>query len=349
MTRVALNGFGRIGRQIFKILWTRFPQLQIAAIGVTDPSKTATRAILLKYDSVYGRFGPEVEARIEGKKGALVVDGRDVPVVARNERYGPTRWTSYGIDIVIDATGYCRTAAQAAQHLSQGARKVIITQPMEGEDVTLIMGVNHGQYDPARHQIISASTASTACLAPLAHVLQQRVGLVEGMITSVHAITNGQSLLDKARDDPRASRAAGLNIVPTRTTAVEEAAHIVPTLRNHFLGSALAVPVPTVSMLDLTAHLAEALTIDDVNECFRIAANGELKGIMDVTDEALVSSDFIGNPHSAVVDANATMVAGPLVKVNAWFDNEWGYANRVCDLAALIGAQMEQPAPARVA
>src|SRR5512143_595773 len=154
MTRVALNGFGRIGRQIFKIMWTRFPQLEIAAIGVTDPSKTETRAILLKYDSVYGRFGPEVEARIDGKKGALVVDGRDVPVVARNQRYGPTRWASYGIDIVIDATGYCRTAAQAEQHLQQGAHKVIITQPMEGEDVTLIMGVNHDQYDPAQHRII---------------------------------------------------------------------------------------------------------------------------------------------------------------------------------------------------
>ncbi|MBI5878684.1 MAG: type I glyceraldehyde-3-phosphate dehydrogenase [Chloroflexi bacterium] len=347
MTRVALNGFGRIGRQIFKILWARFPQLEIVAIGVTDPTKTETRAILLKYDSVYGQFAPEVEARVDGKKSALVVNGRSVPVVARQERYGPTRWTSYGADIVIDATGYCRTADRARQHLSQGAKKVIVTQPMEGEDVTLIMGVNHGQYDPARHHIVSSSTASTICLAPVAHALQQRVGLLEGMITSVHAITNGQSLLDKVRDDPRASRAAGLNIVPTRTTAVEEAAHIVPSLRNHFLGSALAVPVPTVSLLDLTAHLAEPLTIEAVNGCFRVAAAGEMKGIMDVTEEELVSSDFIGNPYSAVVDARATMVAGPLVKVNAWYDNEWGYSNRVCDLAALIAMKMEPAAPAR--
>ena len=341
MTRIALNGFGRIGRQIFKILWKDYPQLEVAAIGVTDPAKTPTRAILLKYDSVYGQFAPEVEARVEGKKNSLVVGNREIPIVARMERYGPTRWASYGVDIVIDATGYCRTAQIAEQHLKQGARKVIVTMPMDGEDITIIMGVNHGEYDPQRHHIISSSTASTTCLAPVAHILQQRVGVVEGMMTSVHAVTNGQSLLDKARDDPRASRSAGLNIVPTSTTAVEEASHIVPSLKDKFLGSALAVPVPTVSIIDLTAHLAEALTIEEVNQCFRDAAADSMKGILAVTDEELVSSDFIRNPHSAIVDAKSTMTAGPLVKVNAWYDNEWGYANRVCDLAALMTQKME--------
>jgi glyceraldehyde 3-phosphate dehydrogenase len=336
MTRIALNGFGRIGRQIFKILWQNYPHLEVVAIGVTDPRRTPTRAILLKYDSVYGQFPPEVEARMDGKINSLIVDGREIPIVARMERYGPTRWASYGVDIVIDATDYCRTAQLAEQHRKQGASKVIVTMPMDGEDITLIMGVNHAEYNPERHHIISASTASTTCLAPLARALEQRVGLIEGMMTTVHSYTNGQSLLDKARDDPRASRSAAINIVPTRTTAVEEASHIVPALKGHFLGSALAVPVPTVSLLDLTAHLADSLTIDEVNQMFRDAADGPMKGILAVTDEELVSSDFVGDSHSAVVDASSTMTAGPLVKVNAWYDNEWGYANRVCDLTQLI-------------
>ncbi|MEP7199177.1 MAG: glyceraldehyde 3-phosphate dehydrogenase NAD-binding domain-containing protein, partial [Chloroflexota bacterium] len=335
MTRIALNGFGRIGRQIFKILWQKYPHLEVVAIGVTDPSQTATRAILLKYDSTYGQFAPDVEPLVEGKKNCLVVAGRAIPIVARMERYGPTRWASYGAEIVIDATGYCRTAQLAAQHLKQGAQKVIVTMPMDGEDITLIMGVNHGEYDQQRHHIISASTASTTCLAPVAHVLQQRVGIIEGMMTTVHAVTNRQSLLDKVTDDPRASRSAGQNIVPTRTTAVEEAAHIIPQLKHKFRGSALAVPVPTVSLLDLTAHLAEPLPIEEINQLFRDAAAGPMHGILAVTDDELVSSDFIGDTHSAVVDAKSTMTAGPLVKVNAWYDNEWGYANRVCDLTAM--------------
>ncbi len=341
MTRIALNGFGRIGRQIFKILWQRYPQLEVVAIGVTDPRRTGTRAILLKYDSVYGQFAPDVDICDDGKKNCLIVAGREIPIVARMERYGPTRWASYGVDMVIDATGYCRTAQIAEQHLRQGAQRVLVTMPMDGEDITLIMGVNHAQYDPRRHRIISTSTASTTCLAPVAQVLQQHVGVIEGMMTTVHAVTNGQSLLDKARDDPRASRSANLNIVPTRTTAVEEAAHIVPALRNRFLGSALAVPVPTVSLLDLTAHLAQPLTIDEVNQKFREAAAGPMKGILAVTDEELVSSDLIGDAHSAVVDAKSTMTAGPLVKINAWYDNEWGYANRVCDLAWMVAEQEE--------
>jgi glyceraldehyde 3-phosphate dehydrogenase len=341
MTRIALNGFGRIGRQIFKILWQKYPQLEVVAIGVTDPRRTPTRAILLKYDSVYGQFAPDVEPCVDGKKNCLIVDGREIPIVARMERYGPTRWASYGVDLVIDATGYCRTAQIAEQHLRQGAERVIVTMPMDGEDITLIMGVNHVEYDPTRHRIISASTASTTCLAPVARALEQRVGLIEGMMTTVHAVTNGQSLLDKARDDPRASRSANLNIVPTRTTAVEEAAHIIPSLKNRFLGAALAVPVPTVSLLDLTAHLAAPMTIDDINQTFRDAAAGPMHGILAVTDDELVSSDFIGDTHSAIVDAKATMTAGPLVKVHAWYDNEWGYANRVCDLADLVSGQGE--------
>jgi glyceraldehyde 3-phosphate dehydrogenase len=345
MTRIALNGFGRIGRQIFKVLWQKYPHLEVVAIGVTDPGRTATRAILLKYDSVYGQFAPEVEHCVEGKRNSLIVDGREIPIVARMERYGPTRWASYGVDIVIDATGYCRTAQLAEQHLRSGAQKVIVTMPMEGEDITVIMGVNDGAYDPDRHHIISSSTASTICLAPVVSVLEQRVGLLEGMLTTVHAMTNGQSLLDKALDDPRASRSAAMNIVPTRTTAVEEASHILPALKNRFLGSALAVPVPTVSLLDLTAHLAEAMSSDDVNQTFREAADGPMRGILAVTDEELVSSDFTGDTHSAVVDAKSTMTAGPLVKVNAWYDNEWGYANRVGDLTALI-AQKSERAPA---
>ena len=344
MTRIALNGFGRIGRQVFKVLWQKYPRLEVCAIGVTDPSRTPTRAILLKYDSVYGQFAPAVEPCVEGKKNCLVVDGREIPLVARMERYGPTRWASYGADIVIDATGYCRTRQLAERHLHQGAQKAIVTMPMEGEDITIIMGVNQSDYDPQQHHIISSSTASTMCLAPVAKVLQDEVGVIEGMMTTVHSYTNGQSLLDKAREDPRASRAAHLNIVPTRTTAVEEASHIVPALKDRCLGSALAVPVPVVSLLDLTAHLAEPLSSDQVNQAFREASLGGMQGILGYTEDELVSSDFIGDSHSAVMDAKSTMTAGPLVKVQAWYDNEWGYANRVADLAALIADELE-PAP----
>ena len=342
MIRIALNGFGRIGRQVFKVLWQKYPRLEVCAIGVTDPNRTPTRAILLKYDSVYGQFPPEVEPRVEGRKNCIAVDGREIPIVARLERYGPMRWASYGADIVIDATGYCRTRALAERHLSQGARKVIVTMPMEGEDVTIIMGVNHDDYDPRQHDVISSSTASTMCLAPVAKVLQDKVGLIEGMMTTVHSYTNGQSLLDKAREDPRASRAAHLNIVPTRTTAVEEASHIVPALKQHFLGSALAVPVPVVSLLDLTAHLAEPLSIEQVNQAFRDASAGPMQGILGYTEDELVSSDFVGDTHSAVLDAKSSMTAGPLVKVQAWYDNEWAYANRVADLAALIAGHMDE-------
>ncbi len=344
MTRIALNGFGRIGRQVFKVLWQKYPHLEVRAIGVTDPNRTPTRAILLKYDSVYGQFAPEVEPGVDVKRNCIVVGGREIPVVARLERYGPTRWASYGVDIVIDATGYCRTRALAEHHLSQGAHKTIVTMPMEGEDITIIMGVNQGDYDPSQHHVISSSTASTMCLAPVAKVLQDRVGVIEGMMTTVHSYTNGQSLLDKAREDPRASRAAHLNIVPTRTTAVEEASHILPALKRRFLGSALAVPVPVVSLLDLTAHLAEPLSIEEVNQAFREASAGAMQGILGYTEDELVSSDFIGDAHSAVLDAKSTMTAGPLVKVQAWYDNEWAYANRVADLTALIAEQMD-PAP----
>ncbi len=342
MTRIALNGFGRIGRQVFKILWQKYPHLEVVAIGVTDPNRTPTRAILLKYDSVYGQFAPEVEAIVEGKKNGLVVDGREIPVVARMERYGPTRWAAYGVDLVIDATGYCRTRQIAEHHLRQGAKKVIVTMPMEDEDITLIMGVNHQAYNPQRHQIVSASSCTANCLAPLVHVLQERVGMIEGMMTTVHAVTNSQSLLDKAKDDPRLSRSAHLNIVPSDTGASEEAAHIIPALKNKFVGAALRVPVPTVSLLDLTAHLAEPLAIEEVNQAFRDAAAGPMKNILAVTDDELVSSDFIGDLHSAIVDAKSTMTAGPLVKVQAWYDNEWGYSHRVADLAALV-AQSLQP------
>jgi glyceraldehyde 3-phosphate dehydrogenase len=342
MTRIALNGFGRTGRQVFKILWHKYPHLEVVAIGVTEATRTLTRAILLKHDSVYGAFAPEVEARADGKKNCLIVDGREIPVVARNERYGPTRWASYGVDIVIDATGYCPNRHTAEQHLRQGAKKVIATQPMEDEDLTVIMGVNHHAYDPSKHHILSSSSCTANCLAPVAAVLQRRAGLVEGMMTTVHAVTNSQSLLDKARDDARLSRSAYMNIVPTKSGAVQEVSHIVPALKGKFMGSALRVPVPTVSILDLTAHLAEPLTIEQVNQTFREAAADYLKGILTVTDDELVSSDFVGDERSAIVDAKSTMTAGPLVKVNAWYDNEWGYAHRVADLAQWVAHHLEE-------
>jgi glyceraldehyde 3-phosphate dehydrogenase len=246
------------------------------------------------------------------------------------------------VDIVIDATGYCPDRHTAEQHLRQGAQKVIATQPMEDEDLTVIMGVNHQAYDPQKHHVLSASSCTANCLAPVADVLQRRAGLVEGMMTTIHAITNSQSLLDKARDDARLSRSAHLNIVPTKSGAVQEVSHIVPALKGKFMGSALRVPIPTVSILDLTAHLAQPLTIEQVNQAFREAAAGYLHGILTVTDDELVSSDFVGDERSAIVDAKSTMTAGPLVKVNAWYDNEWGYAHRVADLTHLVAQHLEE-------
>lgn len=345
--RIALNGFGRIGRQIFKILWQDFPQLEVVGIGVTDPTMTETRAILLKYDSTYGEFPPEVEAVVEDKKNALLVDGKEIPVIAR-DRIEWLPWKDLGVDIVIEATGKYRDADKAVGHILAGASRVIITapdKPMGSADFTVVLGVNEHRFDPEKHTIISCASCTTNCLAPLAKVLHERFGIVQGLLTTVHAYTTSQQLLDKADKDPRRARAAALSIIPTTTGAAEAVAAVLPELYGKFTGTALRVPVPTVSLVDFTVQLARKATVQEINGAFGEEAQGRLKGILGVTEKPLVSVDFVKDPRSAVVDLTLTQAIGHLAKVFAWYDNEWGYSYRICDLAYYIAKRDPALAP----
>lgn len=341
-TKVAINGFGRVGRQVLKILLLDpADEFEVVAIGVTDPSQTEVRAQLLKHDSVYGKFPGQVEALVDGRN-ALVVDGHEIRICARN-RYGPVPlWGMMGVDIVIEATGYLKSREHLTDHLRAGARKVIVTTPAPGADVTLVYGVNHQTYDPVRHHIVSAGSCTTNCLAPVAWSLHQHFGIAAGMMSTVHAYTNDQRVLDKTHKDPRRARAAACNIIPATTGAAKGLGAVLPELAGRLDGSALRVPVPAVSLVEFVAQLERPADAQAVNEAFRADAEESLRGILAVSDEPLVSSDFIGNPHSAVVDAALTMVAGALAKVSAWYDNEWGYSARVVDLAALVAANLEE-------
>ncbi|MFQ6058040.1 MAG: type I glyceraldehyde-3-phosphate dehydrogenase [Anaerolineae bacterium] len=343
-TRVAINGFGRIGRQVLKIIHQQHSDsLQVVAIGVTDPSQTETRAHLLKHDSTYGAFPAHVEARVNGHINAIYVDGQEIRICGCN-RYGPVPfWGRMGVDLVIEATGLLKQRWELDDHLRAGAHKVIVTAPTTGADVTIVWGVNQDHYHPLHHHIISASSCTTNCLAPIAHVLHRRFGLVSGLMTTVHAYTNSQRLLDKTHPDPRRARAAAVNIIPTTTGASKEIGAVLPTLGPRMNGTALRVPVPAVSLMDLVAQVEAPVDARAVNDALREAAQGELRGILKVCDEPLVSSDFIGDPHSAIVDAAFTMGVGQLIKVSAWYDNEWGYACRVVDLARYVAATLERP------
>lgn len=334
VTRIAINGFGRIGRQVFKIIWDHYPELQVAAIGVTDLSKTNVQALLLQHDSTYGQFHRPVHAQMTNRTGSIVVDGRQVSVVPR--RTPKRSWADYGIDIVIDATGRWKRQPLDGEHLSEGAKKVIVTEPMDFADVTVVYGVNQDVYDPRQHHIISASSCTTTALSPIAKVLDERFGVREGFVTAIHAYTNSQNLLDASHTDPRRARAAGYNIIPTTTGTSDALDKVLPGLGVRVGAAALRVPVPTVSLVDLIVHLEEPATADQVNEAFYQAAAGPLRGILDISDKPLVSADYAGNPHSAVIDALSTAVAGQLVRVAAWYDNEWGYSSRVADLTACV-------------
>ncbi|MBI2845186.1 MAG: type I glyceraldehyde-3-phosphate dehydrogenase [Chloroflexi bacterium] len=333
--RIALNGFGRIGRQIFKIIWQDFPQMEVVGIGVTDPTVTPTRAILLKYDSTYGVFPPEVEAVVEGKTHALRVDGKEVPIIAR-DRIEWLPWKDLAVDIVIEATGKYRDPDKAIGHILAGASRVIITapdKPMGSADFTVVMGINEHRFDPEKHTLISCASCTTNCLAPVAKVLHERFGIEQGLLTTVHAYTTSQQLLDKAHKDPRRARSANLSIIPTTTGAAEALAAVMPELLGKCTGMALRVPVPSVSLVDFTVELTRKATAKEINAAFKEESQGGLKGILGVTDKPLVSVDFVKDPRSAVVDLSLTQTVGRLAKVFAWYDNEWGYSYRVCDLA----------------
>jgi glyceraldehyde 3-phosphate dehydrogenase len=330
--RVGINGFGRIGRQSMKAMLERHPQ-DIEVVAVNDLTDTQTNAHLLKYDSTYGRFPGEVEAT----EDTLIVNGHPIKVLAqRNPAEIP--WGDLGVDIVIESTGFFTDAEKAAAHLKGGAKKVIISAPAKGEDITIVLGVNEQMYNPERHNIISNASCTTNCLAPTVKVLNDTFGIEYGLMNTIHSYTNDQRILDQVHKDLRRARSAGANIIPTTTGAARALALVIPELKGRFDGMSLRVPTITVSVVDFVATLRQGVTKEAVNAAFKEAARGALSGILDITEEPLVSSDFRGDSHSAIVDGLSTMVVGNnMVKVIAWYDNEWGYSCRVADLTDYIG------------
>jgi len=333
-TKVGINGFGRIGRLALKAIKQRAAN-KLEVVVVNDLTDAKTNAHLFKYDSNYGVYPGKVEA----KDDSIIVDDREIKVLAERD---PAKipWRDYGVDIVIESTGLFREAAKAASHLQGGAKKVIISAPAREEDITVVLGVNEGQYDPAKHYIISNGSCTTNCIAPVVKILQQNFGVSRGLMTTIHSYTNDQRILDVFHRDLRRARAAATNIIPTTTGAARVVGVVIPELKGKIHGIAIRVPTSVVSIVDFVADLDREVTAEEVNHAFQRAAEGELKGIVEYCDEPLVSSDFKGNPASAIFDALSTMVmGGNMVKVLAWYDNEWGYSCRLADLASYIASK----------
>ena len=338
--RIGINGFGRIGRQAFKAILERHPRLEVAAIN--DLYDSETNAHLLRHDSNYGAFRGTVEVR----GNALVVNGREVQVTAERD-WTKLDWGGRGVDLVIEATGVGTNRPDADKHIQAGAKKVIISAPARGEDITIVLGVNADKYDPERHHVISNASCTTNGLAPIVKVIRDEFGVIKGMMTTVHSYTNSQKILDVASKDLREARAGALNIVPTTTGAARAVALVIPEVKGIVDGLAYRVPTPTVSIVEFVALTERDATVDDVNGAMRRASGGAMQGILAVTDEPLVSMDLKGNEHSSIVDSLVTnVVAGNMVKVAAWYDNEWGYACRVADLAQYVSSKV--PAAAAV-
>jgi glyceraldehyde 3-phosphate dehydrogenase len=332
--RVGINGFGRIGRNVVRAALLS-KQTGLEFVGVNDITDPKTLGHLLKYDSVHGRFPGTVEVRGE----ALIVNGKEVRVTAIKE---PEKlpWKELGVDLVLESTGRFTDRDSAAKHLAAGARKVVISAPAKGEDITIVMGVNEKKYDPAAHHIISNASCTTNCLVPVVKVVLDNWGLVHGFMTTVHSYTNDQNILDLPHKDLRRARAAALSIIPTTTGAAKATSLVIPEVKGKLDGVSLRVPTPDVSIVDLTAEVKQATTIEEVNAAFKKAAQGELKGILDVSDEPLVSTDYIGSLFSSVVDARSTnVIDGTLVHISSWYDNEMGYSARCVDLLAYIGSR----------
>ena len=330
-TRIGINGFGRIGRQVLKATMERYPE-DLQVVAVNDLTSPATNAHLLKYDSTYGRFPGTVEAT----EDALHVNGNEVKVVAERD---PSRipWGDFGADVVVESTGIFTDASKAAGHLEGGAKKVIISAPAKGEDLTIVLGVNEDKYDPRAHRIISNASCTTNCIAPVAKVLNDNFTVNKGLMSTIHSYTNDQRILDQVHDDLRRARAAAANIVPTSTGAARAVALTLPELSGKIHGMAYRVPTTTVSIVDFTAEIGSNATADDINAAFKETSEKTMKGILEYTEEPLVSSDFRGHDHSAIFDGLSTMViGGNLVKVLAWYDNEWGYSCRVADLVNFV-------------
>ena len=336
MARVAINGFGRIGRQSFKMIMEKFrDKLEIVAIN--DLTDNQTLAHLLKYDSTYGPFEGDISAT-EDTITITYEDEEPITVRALAER-DPSKlpWRELNVDIVIESTGIFTDAAKARMHIDAGCKKVIISAPAKNEDITICLGVNDEKYEPANHHIISNASCTTNCLAPVAKVLNDTFGINRGLMTTIHSYTMDQNLQDSPHKDMRRARAAALNMVPTTTGAAKAVALVIPELKGKFDGFAVRVPTPTVSMVDFVVELGRNATVEEINDAFIKASEGAMEGILGVTDEQLVSSDFIGTQYSSVVDSSLTMIIGDnLAKVIAWYDNEWGYATRIADLTAMV-------------
>jgi len=335
-TKVGINGFGRIGRQVFKVLRDNYGDT-LDVVAVNDIGDVPTMAHLLKYDSNYGRFDGSVQA----VDGGIEIDGKLLKVLAERDPAN-LPWGDLGVDIVIESTGLFRTGETAGKHITAGAKKVIISAPAKGEDLTIVLGVNDDQYDPASHHIISNASCTTNCLAPAAKVVNDKFGIIKGLMTTIHAYTNDQKILDLPHKDLRRARAAALSIIPTTTGAAKAVALVIPELKGKFDGYALRVPTSTVSVVDFTATVEKETTTEELRQAFRdAAASGPMKGVLAAVDEPLVSIDYKGDPYSSSVDLEFTQVlSGDLVKVVTWYDNEWGYSNRTADLANLIAGKL---------
>ncbi|MBP9483591.1 MAG: type I glyceraldehyde-3-phosphate dehydrogenase [Negativicutes bacterium] len=328
--QVGINGFGRIGRNVFRAALNN-PEVNIVAVN--DLTDAATLAHLLKYDSVHGILDAEV--KVDGD--AIIVNGKKIQVLAKRDP-AELPWGELGVEIVVESTGHFTDRAKAAAHLAGGAKKVIISAPAKGEDLTIVLGVNEDKYDPANHHVVSNASCTTNCLAPFTKVLNDNFGVKRGMMTTVHSYTNDQQILDLPHSDLRRARAAAVSIIPTTTGAAKAVGLVLPELQGKLNGFSLRVPTPNVSVTDLVAELEKTVTAEEINNAMKAAAAGPMKGILDYTDEPLVSKDFNHNPHSSIVDGLCTMVIeGNMVKVVSWYDNEWGYSNRVVDLAIYMG------------
>ncbi|GIJ77473.1 glyceraldehyde-3-phosphate dehydrogenase [Micromonospora phaseoli] len=331
--RVGINGFGRIGRNFFRAVLASGADVEVVAVN--DLTDNATLAHLLKYDSILGRLPHEVKATAD----EITVGGKTIKAYAEKD---PAKlpWGDLGVDIVIESTGFFTDATKAKAHVDGGAKKVIISAPAKNEDVTVVMGVNQGQYDPAKHTIISNASCTTNCLAPMAKVLHDTFGITKGLMTTIHAYTQDQNLQDAPHSDLRRARAAALNIVPTSTGAAKAIGLVLPDLKGKLDGYALRVPIPTGSATDLTVEVGRETTVDEVNAALKAAAEGPLKGILVYNEDPIVSADIVTDPASCIFDAPLTKVIGNQVKVVGWYDNEWGYSNRLVDLVKLVGQSL---------
>ncbi|NPV27239.1 MAG: ArsJ-associated glyceraldehyde-3-phosphate dehydrogenase [Firmicutes bacterium] len=330
--KVGINGFGRIGRLVLRSSLSN-PDLQIVALN--DLTDVETNAHLLKYDSVHGIFQADIQTRPD----AMVINGQEIKVFAAKDP-ATLPWKDLGVDIVVESTGKFTSREDAAKHLAAGARKVIITAPAKNEDITVVLGVNEGKYDPKQHHIISNASCTTNCLAPVAKVIHEQFTITRGLMTTIHSYTNDQRVLDLAHKDLRRARAAALSIIPTTTGAAKAVGLVLPELKGKLNGLAMRVPTPNVSLVDLVCDVSKSTSVEEVNAALKAASEGPLKGILGYTEEPLVSRDFNGDSHSGIVDALSTMVIdGTLVKAVAWYDNEWGYSCRVRDLAIYIAKQ----------